>query len=299
MELKQIRYFLKLADTLNFTEASEQIGITQPALSKAVQKMEEEFGGTLIYRDGKNTRLTDLGKCIRMEMQRISDSEKRAKEVAFQHLNEDYAHIKVGISDSLGPARFTNFIMGFKEKYPHFNITLHPINQTDAYNLILSGQLDCCFCSNIGRDNHKIKVSTLFEERLMVAMAESHPLAKQESITLRDMAQHPYFDRINCEFRLGFSDILNHAGYVLNIALQSDREDWVQHFVSQGHGVCSLPEFSVVADNLCLRTIDGVDLRREIFMVSVFGSANSRAFQKLDKYSESFKWQDSEQFCLA
>ena len=290
MELRQIRYFLTLAETLNFTEASELIGITQPALSKAVQRMEEEFGGPLIYRDGKNTRLTDLGKSIRKEMQRISESEERAKIVAYRHLNEGYAEIKVGIANSLGPEKFTNFLMEFKKKNPNVKMTLHPVSQENAYDLILSGALDCCFCASMGRENHKIKATSLFTERLMIAVSSEHSLARQELITWDDLTEEPYFDRVNCEFRVSFCELLEARGLDLNIAMQSDREDWIQHFVAGGHGICSLPEHSIVAPNIVLKPVNDIDLSREIYFVSVFGSANSNAFRKLDKFSETHSW---------
>jgi DNA-binding transcriptional LysR family regulator len=62
MELHQVRYFLAVASTLNFTRAAEQCNVTQPALTKGVQKLEQELGGQLIYRERQLTQLTDLGK---------------------------------------------------------------------------------------------------------------------------------------------------------------------------------------------------------------------------------------------
>ena len=62
MELHQVRYFLAVATTLNFTRAAEQCNVTQPALTKGVQKLEQELGGQLIHRERQLTQLTDLGK---------------------------------------------------------------------------------------------------------------------------------------------------------------------------------------------------------------------------------------------
>ncbi|MBW8879876.1 MAG: LysR family transcriptional regulator, partial [Asticcacaulis sp.] len=61
MEMQQVRYFVTLANTLNFTRAAEQCNITQPVLTRAIKALEAEFGGELIRREGKLTRLTDLG----------------------------------------------------------------------------------------------------------------------------------------------------------------------------------------------------------------------------------------------
>ena len=71
MQLYQVRYFLALARTLNFTRAAEQCNVTQPALTKAVQKLEQELGGALIHRERHLTQLTELGKMILPTLEKI------------------------------------------------------------------------------------------------------------------------------------------------------------------------------------------------------------------------------------
>ncbi|EOI8044300.1 TPA: LysR family transcriptional regulator, partial [Citrobacter freundii] len=61
MELNQVSYFINLAETLNFTAAARLSGVSQPSLTRAIRRLEDELGGPLIYRDGKNSRLTGLG----------------------------------------------------------------------------------------------------------------------------------------------------------------------------------------------------------------------------------------------
>src|SRR3954462_8251494 len=85
MELHQVRYFLAVASTLNFTRAAKQCNVTQPALTKGVQKLEQELGGQLIYRERQLTQLTDLGKEVLPMLERTLASaegvRRRAQEV--------------------------------------------------------------------------------------------------------------------------------------------------------------------------------------------------------------------------
>ena len=74
MDLNQVRYFLNLAESLNFTEAARVSGISQPSLTKAIQRLEDELGGPLLYRDGKDTRLTALGRDLIVEFMRIQSA---------------------------------------------------------------------------------------------------------------------------------------------------------------------------------------------------------------------------------
>src|SRR3546814_18190064 len=71
MELNQVSYFINLAETLNFTAAARLSGVSQPSLTRAIRRLEEELGGPLIYRDGKNSRLTALGQDVEMEFKRM------------------------------------------------------------------------------------------------------------------------------------------------------------------------------------------------------------------------------------
>jgi DNA-binding transcriptional LysR family regulator len=71
MELNQISYFINLAETLNFTAAARLSGVSQPSLTRAIRRLEEELGGPLIYRDGKNSRLTGLGQDVAAEFRRV------------------------------------------------------------------------------------------------------------------------------------------------------------------------------------------------------------------------------------
>ena len=82
MEMQQVRYFVALAETLNFTRAAEQCSVTQPALTRAIKALEQEFGGELILREGRLTQLTELGRKMLPLLRQCYDSALSAKAVA-------------------------------------------------------------------------------------------------------------------------------------------------------------------------------------------------------------------------
>src|SRR3954454_18713418 len=82
MEMHQIRYFLAVCLTLNFTRAAEQCHVTQPALTRAIQKLEEELGGLLFRRERKLTHLTDLGNLVRPQLEQILKQSEQAHSAA-------------------------------------------------------------------------------------------------------------------------------------------------------------------------------------------------------------------------
>jgi LysR family hydrogen peroxide-inducible transcriptional activator len=106
MDTRQLKYFLNLAQTLNFTQAAALSNITQPTLTKATQRLEEEYGGLFVYRDGKDSRLTELGRTLRDEFQTIISREERARDLANMIVKGRRSVVNIGISSTLGPANF-------------------------------------------------------------------------------------------------------------------------------------------------------------------------------------------------
>ncbi len=290
MDLKQIKYFMSVAETLNFTQASEQNNISQPALTKSIQRLEEEFGGLLIIRDGKNTRLTQLGQRLRGEFSKILDGEARARLLADKHIRAGHNLLNIGIANSLGPAKFAEFLSEFLMQNANTRIVLHQIDQSASEEAILSGYLDACICTQRPSENHKIKTTPLFEERILMAFAKNERLASQSEISLDEFSNQNYFDRLNCEFRSDFLDMVDKEDLDIRPLIQSDREDWIQQLVAAGKGVCTLGEFSGVVPGIRMRPIQGVDMKRMVAISFIFGSAASESIIALEQLAKNYPW---------
>ena len=96
MELHEIRYFLALSKTLNFTRAAEACNVSQPALTRAIQKMEDELGGLLFSRERNNTHLTELGRLLEPHLTEVLARTQMAKETATRFLRLDSAQLRLG-----------------------------------------------------------------------------------------------------------------------------------------------------------------------------------------------------------
>ena len=97
MELYQIRYFLAVAETLNFTRASERSYVSQPALTKAIQRLEETLGGRLFDRGKSAVQLTDFGRALLPNLQQVYDSAARARDAARRLVNPRREKVRVGV----------------------------------------------------------------------------------------------------------------------------------------------------------------------------------------------------------
>jgi DNA-binding transcriptional LysR family regulator len=290
MELNQIRYFLNLADTLNFTEAAMRSGVSQPTLTRAIQRLEQELGGTLVYRDGKESRLTALGRDIRSEFAAIADREQRVRAISLNRVRGRRETLTLGVVNTIAPALITGFVTHTLRQMPMLELVLQPITRDQGMELLLSGQIDGCFCTDPAAGNSKIATAEMFRERLLLAMAHEHSLAGQASVSLSDLSEQPYLDRLQCEFRTRVNDHLRERAIIMIPRLRSEREDLIQQAVAEGAGVCMLPERSAIVEGLTLRPVDTLDLSRTVAFQSISGSGTAAALRQLRVLIERYVW---------
>ena len=124
MDIHHIRYFLAVCDTRNFTRAAEKCHVTQPALSRAVQQLEDEVGGLLFRRERNLTHITDLGALLRPRFQQVLDELSGVRQEASRFLCLKDAPLKVGIMCTIGPRRFTGLLGDFNMRHRGIQLQL-------------------------------------------------------------------------------------------------------------------------------------------------------------------------------
>src|SRR5215204_6412831 len=110
MDIHHIRYFLAVCETRNFTRAAEKCHVTQPALSRAIQQLEDEIGGLLFRRERNLTHLTDLGLLLQPRFETILTGLSEVKNEASKFLCMEDAALKLGVMCTIGPRRFTGLL---------------------------------------------------------------------------------------------------------------------------------------------------------------------------------------------
>jgi DNA-binding transcriptional LysR family regulator len=290
MDLNQVLYFLNLAQSLNFTEAARQSGVSQPSLTRAIQRLEDELGGPLIYRDGKDTRLTALGRDVQVEFMRIQSSLDAVTEIAETSVIGRRRRLTIGIATTVAPATMAVFWRHVLGQLPAVELLFLPMQAGETEAEVLSGRYDLCVLTDAPKPSVKLKVQPLYREHLRLAMAADHPLAAKAEVTHRELSEEPYLDRLHCEFRSALIKHFMDRNIVMRPRLQSEREDWVQQMVAAGAGVCSLPERSTVVAGITLRPVVGLDLSRQVSLVAVSGSGNPREVRQILSLAAAHDW---------
>lgn len=290
MDMHQVTYFLHLAETLNFTEAARRSGVSQPSLTKGIQRLEEELGGQLLYRDGRDTRLTALGRDVQVEFMRIDRSLQMVRELAENSVSGRRRILNIGVVTTITAHAFTGFLTWALEQLPSVEINILPMGAGEGAAEVLSGKYDACILPAAPSPSAKLSVIPLFKEQLMVGVANGHPFAKQDQVDPSQLPNEPYIDRLVCEFHTQLVDFFMDRDILMRPRFSSEREDWVQHMVANGSAICILPARSNIIPHLAVRPVAGLDLEREIVFVLVSGSGTPAELRQIAGLAKDYDW---------
>jgi DNA-binding transcriptional LysR family regulator len=293
VELHEIRYFLALSKTLNFTKAAEMCNVSQPALTRAIQKMEDELGGLLFSRERNNTHLTELGRMLEPHLTEVLTRTQAAKETANRFLRLDSAQLKLGVMCTIGPVRFVSFLSRFRADNPGVEITLTEAVPNRLCDLLTKGELDVALIARPDGFASPLQPQPLYRERFVIACSAGHPFARKNSVSVAELDGQPYLARINCEFFDTLRDTCHANGSHLVGAFRSEREDWILTMVAAGMGVCFLPEYSNTIPGVISRPVISPSIEREVCLVTVAGRRWSSPVSAFIRAVKQYRWPEA------
>jgi LysR family transcriptional regulator, hydrogen peroxide-inducible genes activator len=294
MEMHQIRYFLAVCETLNFTRAAEHCNVTQPALTRAIQKLEDEFGGLLFRRERHHTHLTDLGRLMRPQLEQVWQQTETAKTTAKSFLKLEDAALNVGLMCTIGPLRGIGFLNDFQRAHPGIDVTLLEGVPGKLGELLYEGSLDVAVMAQSEPFDERFDVHGLYREHFVIAFPPGHRFEAQNAIRFRDIQDEAYLRRISCEYRDHLVEIGRSLGISYRVAYRSEREDWIQTMVMAGMGICFMPEYSTTVAGLQTRRVVDPEVCREVALVTVSGRRFSPAVAAFVRAIRAYRWPGSE-----
>lgn len=190
MELRQIRYFISVAEHLSYSKAARELHISVSPLSRQIRQLEEEFGVRLFARDRRRVELTDAGKLflqdakdLLSQTQRVSDHLRHAK-------NGAAGVVRIGIAMHLGD-RVAGVVADHSKRYPAVDIQCKCIYSTLQNAALRDGQTDIGFLRS--PVDPALKSEILYEERLIAQVSKTNALAKRRSVRIKDLAGETLF----------------------------------------------------------------------------------------------------------
>lgn len=192
MELRQLKQFVAVAEMQSFSRAADILCIAQPALSVAIRKLEEELGVRLLERSSRCVSLTTAGEAAIKAARRCLREADEVASSAKMTANGEAGLLRIGF---VGTATFDllpRLIEPFSERYPNIRLDLFESTNRDLLQSVASGALDIAFVRTPTATPHGVELQLVENDKFCVALPERHPLAKQQSIKMKDLENEPF-----------------------------------------------------------------------------------------------------------
>ncbi len=187
MRVEDLRYFEHLAEVLNYTRASKDLSISQPTLSLAIKRLEDEWGVQLFSRNRSTVELTEIGRDISDCITGALRSLDRARTLAEESLGTENAVINLGTIHAMQGKFWSQALFEFRKQSsyePHITVT--QAYSRELLRRLRTGQLDVAFASRID-DSSDLRYNLCWSQPLVLGVNRRHPLAKKKEISLNDL----------------------------------------------------------------------------------------------------------------
>lgn len=233
MELRQLKYFVRIAETLNFSEASRTLYVTQSTLSQQIKSLEDELGSILFQRDSHSVTLTESGQMLlplaRQTLMDASSCKEQIKDLQEMLTGE----LNIGVTYSFSPI-LTETVKNFMKEYPGVKLNIQYKNMEELMGLLRRREVDFVLSFKSNRPYDEIESHNIFEDKLSVIMRKDHALASKSSISIGDLTKHRLaFPAKGLQARNAIEKYIDLEASRLNVCLEINEAnillDIVQH----------------------------------------------------------------------
>lgn len=291
MEMHQVRYFLSVARLLNFTRAADECHVTQPSLTRAIQKLEEEFGGPLFRRERSRTHLTDLGRLMLPHLERTFEAAQAAKALARGVGKAEVASLALGVAANVESDALDAVLSELARDLPGFELTVTTGSSDELVEAALAGTLDLIIAEVPDEAPDRLEAWPLFEHVYRVVTRADHPLAGKTEATLADVREEHWIDLAGdgCQpLRRASAP----AGFEPDVRHRANDLANLRRMVAAGLGSAFIPHRG---NDVRLRGIQLIDapMVRDVALAAIGGRRRSLAADSFVRASRARGWTQS------
>ena len=241
MELRHLRYFVAVADTLNFTKAATALHLAQPSLTRQIQNLEEEIGVRLLDRSKKHVALTDEGRAFLVDAQRLLALASESIQSVQRLSRGETGQLNIGYLSNFNFDLLPKTLASFRQDHSHVALNLFDMTPAEQFRALEARKIDLGFVGlRFPSASDALQWECLARHKTVVALPIKHPLAKQRSVNLRDL-KAMFFVGMSEKTHPGFRDWLAQtcqpAGFTPRILQDAELEPGLMRFVAEGLGV--------------------------------------------------------------
>ena len=244
MEMRQLRYFVAVAEELHFGRAAKRLSITQPPLSFNIARLEESLGYPLLRRSTREVALTPAGQVFYREACRILSLASQAQELAQRVAQGDGGSLRVGFVGAASLTPIAVALRRFVQQRPELMVTVHELNSFEQIHALQSGQIDFGIMHPRSLPE-ELQTCVLYREPFICALPAGHRLAGGDEVVLQALREEPFvlFPRhFSPEYHDRIVAMCVAAGFTPRIRYEVRANATVACLVAAGFGVAIVPE---------------------------------------------------------
>ncbi len=289
MEMHQIRYFLAVARTLNFTRAAEECFVAQPSLTRAIKNLEAELGGELFRRERANSHLTNLGKSMLPMLAQCHESAIAAKSYAVAVNSGENSVIRIALSQTTDIDLVAKSLGELERATKGVQLSCKRGNSAEILENLRSGETELAIAGPIDQSWERLNSSPLFAEEFCVFVNKHHPFAKMNSVEPRKLKGERMIARPFCELWDHFVTLFeeNDVDVTHGIEVTCDRD--AIRLIEAGLGIGLLPSSTRAGDDL-RKIVLTKQVKRTIQLYLVSGRERSPALSAFMNLLRSADW---------
>jgi len=191
METTNLQAFVKIAETGSFSVAASQLYLTQPAISKRIKQLESQLDSKLLDRHGKQIQLTQTGHALLPRARQILQDIENTRQQISDIEGNPVGSFRMATSHHIGLHHLPPILRAFTALYPDVNLDLNFMDSEQACKLVESNELELAVVTLPFESSHKLKLTPIWNDQLIIICAADHPLVHINSPTLLDLVKYP------------------------------------------------------------------------------------------------------------
>ncbi|MBV7274462.1 LysR family transcriptional regulator [Clostridium sp. PL3] len=260
MDIRQLQYFIAVAEHLNFTETAKHLYVAQSAVSYQIAALEKDLGVKLFIRDKHLVRLTSAGKVLLKEAIAIMDRFNEAVQKTQQAATGILGNLRIGLLGVRVISVLPELLRSFRVVYPSIGIDLEQMNAGQITEALENGDIDLGFTRSFSvHDNPNLTWKKVYTDSIQVVLPYDHPMANQTSIDISELANESFIS-VNRQHSAGIFDLLinlcSSRGFSPNIVSRPHHVETVLCLIEAGMGISILPHCFNNCSNPNLKYID-------------------------------------------
>ncbi|GCE29095.1 LysR family transcriptional regulator [Dictyobacter alpinus] len=246
IELRHLRYFVVVAEELNFSRAAERLQMAQPPLSQQIRQLEQELGVQLLERNKHSVQLTEAGKVFLADAQRLLQQVEQAITNVQQAQRGQVGQLKIGFIATAADSIVPEVLKVYRARYPRVNVSLREMLGRDQLQALKDHELHVGFLVPPGASGMQPQISMEIVQRnpLVAVLPENHALAGKQSLAVNELAEEPFILYPHTSSSV-FHDLIvgecNRAGFTPIVAQEVSEIRTLLGLVAAGLGVSLIP----------------------------------------------------------